>query len=95
MDAEDARKWAQRLSEAAETRMPIEPITSQIPGLSVRDAYTIQTEWTGLKLAAGDSVVGYKLGRVPRLEASWWPIGRLPARRLAIPPTVPGCGVEP
>jgi len=62
MDAEEARKWAQRLSEAAETRMPIEPITSQVPGLSVDDAYAIQTEWADLKLAAGDSVVGYKLG---------------------------------
>ena len=70
MDAEDARKWAQRLSEAAETRMPIEPITSQIPGLSVRDAYTIQTEWSHNTGAHQDSI-SCRSKRSWRLKNDW------------------------
>lgn len=62
MQREEARAWAERLEEAAATRTPIPPLTAVRPDLTVADAYAIQSETTALRLAAGDSIVGYKLG---------------------------------
>lgn len=66
MNPEDASKWADRLAEAADTRIPIEPLTDEVPDLTVADAYAVQSAWTAMKLAAGDSIVGYKLGITSR-----------------------------
>lgn len=66
MDTEEARKYAERLLEAARTRVAIPPLTSDRPDLSVADAYAIQTELVAARLAGGDSIVGYKLGLTSR-----------------------------
>ena len=66
MKQEEARGHAGRLLEAARTRVPIPPLTSERPDLTVADAYAIQTELVASRLAEGDRIVGYKLGITSR-----------------------------
>jgi 2-keto-4-pentenoate hydratase len=58
----DARGVAETLYKAARTRTPIPPLTDADPGMTVADAYAIQSELCDMLLAEGDRVVGYKLG---------------------------------
>ncbi|MGD9734301.1 MAG: 2-keto-4-pentenoate hydratase [Solirubrobacterales bacterium] len=53
---------AARLREAERSGTPIEPLTRTEPGLTLGDAYAIQTENVGARLAAGDVLVGRKIG---------------------------------
>src|SRR3712207_5196937 len=66
MKPEEARQYADRLLDAVRTGVPIAPLTSERPDLSVADAYAIQTEMVASMLARGDHVVGYKLGVTSR-----------------------------
>jgi 2-keto-4-pentenoate hydratase len=58
----DARGVAETLYKAARTRTPIPPLTDADPGMTVADAYAIQSELVEMQLADGDEIVGYKLG---------------------------------
>lgn len=62
MKQEEARGYAERLHEAARTRVPVPPLTSERPDLTAEDGYAIQSELVSMLLADGDTVVGYKLG---------------------------------
>jgi 2-keto-4-pentenoate hydratase len=53
---------AQALDEAWRTRRPIAPITETHPGLTVADAYEIQSRWTAERLSRGEEIVGRKIG---------------------------------
>ncbi len=53
---------AQRLDNAARTRVPIPPLTESDGITSVDTAYAIQTRWTEMRLARGEKVVGRKIG---------------------------------
>ncbi len=53
---------ARRLDEAAQTHVPIPPL-SETEGLtSVERAYAIQTRWTDMRTARGEKVLGRKIG---------------------------------
>lgn len=54
-----AESLSERLLEAERARTPIPPLTDELPGLTVRDAYGIQR---ALVKARGEETVGYKLG---------------------------------
>lgn len=56
------REIADSLFDARATRSPIPPITDTHPGLSVEDAYQIQELNTVRRLAAGEKIVGRKIG---------------------------------
>jgi 2-keto-4-pentenoate hydratase len=58
----EARQYADRLLDAARTRTPIPPLTSERPDMTPADAYAIQSAIVESLLAAGDRIVGYKLG---------------------------------
>lgn len=53
---------AQRLDNAARTRVPILPLTETEGITSVDTAYAIQTRWTQMRAARGEKVVGRKIG---------------------------------
>jgi len=62
MPLTDVAGKARALYEARRTRQPIEPFTDADPDLGMADGYAVQQQLTGLLLADGDSVVGYKVG---------------------------------
>lgn len=53
---------AERLDNAWRTHVPIPPITESDGLTSVETAYAIQTHWTQMRLARGETVVGRKIG---------------------------------
>ena len=57
---------ADRLWQAEFERMPIEPITDSHPGLTVEDAYAIQTVNIERRVAAGRVIRGRKVGLTSR-----------------------------
>ncbi|MEA2251866.1 MAG: 2-keto-4-pentenoate hydratase [Solirubrobacteraceae bacterium] len=52
---------AQDLEAAWTARRPIEPL-SESAGLELRDAYAVQSAWTALRVAAGETIDGRKIG---------------------------------
>jgi 2-oxopent-4-enoate hydratase len=54
--------FADELFGATEHRRPVEPLTDRAPGLSVQDAYAIQTRVIDRRVAAGARVIGRKIG---------------------------------
>lgn len=62
MKEPEARDYAERLLDAARTRTPIAPLTTERPDMTPADAYAIQSAMVESKLAGGDTIVGYKLG---------------------------------
>ncbi|AFH93162.1 2-oxo-hept-4-ene-1,7-dioate hydratase [Providencia stuartii] len=53
---------AQRLNQAEKTREQIRQISLDHPQITIEDAYAIQREWIGLKIAEGRSLKGHKIG---------------------------------
>lgn len=64
-DSRTARH-ADALGNAARTGAPVGPLSEADPGLTVADAYTIQTLNVERALAAGRRVVGHKVGLTSR-----------------------------
>ncbi|WP_267929697.1 fumarylacetoacetate hydrolase family protein [Paraburkholderia sp. ZP32-5] len=56
----------ERLHRALETVTPIDPLTHEDPSLSVSDAYAIQRAMVAHRIAAGQRVVGKKIGITSR-----------------------------
>lgn len=62
---------AQRLNQAEKTREQIRQISLDHPQITIEDAYAIQREWVGLKIAEGRSLKGHKIGLTSRaMQAS-------------------------
>lgn len=57
---------AAELHRAETDRRPIEPLTAKFPDLSLADAYRIQQINIERRLAAGDRIVGHKIGLTAR-----------------------------
>lgn len=55
-------RLAQRLDEAAQTHLPIPPLSESDNLTSVDMAYAIQTRWTEMRTARGEKVLGRKIG---------------------------------
>jgi 2-keto-4-pentenoate hydratase len=53
---------AGELARAQDTREAIAPLTARAPDLTVADAYAIQQHNTDARVAAGDALVGHKIG---------------------------------
>jgi 2-keto-4-pentenoate hydratase len=62
MPVTDVTGKAKALYEARRSRVPIEPFTDADPGLGMADGYAVQQELTGMLLADGDRIIGYKVG---------------------------------
>ncbi len=54
--------WAEYLQDAVEDRREVQGIESQVPELSIDDAYHIQDALIARRLVHGDSLAGAKLG---------------------------------
>jgi 2-keto-4-pentenoate hydratase len=62
MPLTDAPGKARALYEARRSRQPVEPFTDAEPDLGMADGYAIAKLLTGMLVADGDSVIGYKVG---------------------------------
>lgn len=58
----DCKKFAQELFDAEKGHYQIEMLTASNPDMSVEDAYAIQLENVSKKVAAGEKVIGMKIG---------------------------------
>jgi len=66
LDPSAARQIAERLHEAERSRRQIRQLGFSHPDLSIDDAYAIQREWVAIKLAAGRTIRGHKIGLTSR-----------------------------
>ena len=66
IDEATATALGERLFEAWRTRQPIPPLTAERPDLSPADAYAIQQVVVARRLAAGERIVGWKIGLTSR-----------------------------
>jgi 2-oxo-hept-3-ene-1,7-dioate hydratase len=58
----DRKKAAQAMLAAEREAQPCTQLTTTYPGITIEDAYAIQSEVIAAKLAAGRRVVGHKIG---------------------------------
>lgn len=54
--------WAERLLQAEESRVPVEPLTASWPEIDIPTAYQVQLKVVEQKRARGRKVVGMKIG---------------------------------
>ena len=66
LDGPTARRFAEDLETAERSRTQILHISNRVPGMTMADAYAIQSAWMDLKLANGRKPVGYKIGLTSR-----------------------------
>jgi 2-keto-4-pentenoate hydratase len=62
----DATSLAARLRSAWEAREPVEPLSATDGLTDVADAYAVQAAWTDRRLAAGERILGRKIGLTSR-----------------------------
>ena len=58
----DLKRAAALLLEAEKTRTPMVQLSTTWPEITIEDAYSIQSEVTAQKVAAGAKVIGHKVG---------------------------------
>jgi 2-oxo-hept-3-ene-1,7-dioate hydratase len=62
MTPEQHQEAARRLDEAERTRRQIRMISLDHPGMTMADAYAIQSAWRDAQIARGERIVGHKIG---------------------------------
>lgn len=62
MNSEERRAAAQAMLQAERTAQPCTQLTTTYPGITIEDAYAIQSEAIAAKLAAGRKLRGHKIG---------------------------------
>src|SRR5688572_26046813 len=58
----DIERWVDYLLDAVDRRAEVPAISSQTDGLSIEAAYDVQDALVATRVAAGDRIVGAKLG---------------------------------
>lgn len=53
---------ARGLDQAERTGRQMRQLSLQYPGMTISDAYAVQKAWIDLKIAAGDTIYGHKIG---------------------------------
>jgi len=62
MDPPKVEQYADALLAAERDRVPIPPLTDTWPAMSLLEAYAIQERIVAARLAAGETIVGWKVG---------------------------------
>ena len=62
MDEIAVRDAAKQLNESERARTQLRQLSLQYPSMTIDDAYAVQKAWIDLKLAAGRTVRGHKIG---------------------------------
>lgn len=61
-----AEALALRLARAEATCEPVDHFSIEYPGMTILDAYAVQSAWVGAEIASGRSVKGHKVGLTSR-----------------------------
>jgi len=75
LDPSTIQTLALRLDAAEKTRTQIRQFSLDYPSITIDDAYAIQQQWVALKLAAGRSIKGHKIGLTSKAMQSSSNIG--------------------
>ena len=67
MDAQTIAAHGEALFHAWQTRTPVPPLLERMPDLSLDDAYRIQLDFVSRRVAAGETIVGKKIGVTTRV----------------------------
>ena len=70
LDDNTIREAADALYQAEQDRTQIKPLTLTYPDMTMDDAYAVQRAWVDRKVAAGDTITGYKIGLTSRAMQS-------------------------
>ena len=62
MDTSTIEQLGDRLYDALVARQPVAPLTATHPDMTIEDAYHVQQRFMGRRLAAGERVIGKKIG---------------------------------
>ncbi len=62
MDQEKIEQYGAELYQAFVSRRAVEPLLSREPAISIEDAYRIQEQFVARRLAAGETIIGKKIG---------------------------------
>ena len=62
LDQRTIDELARRLDQAEKTRTQIRQFSLEFPGITIDDAYAIQKAWVAMKVAAGRTIKGHKIG---------------------------------
>ncbi len=60
------QQLAAELEQSAQTRTPVEHFSKRHPGMTIEDGYRIGRAWVELQKAAGQTVIGHKIGLTSR-----------------------------
>jgi 2-oxo-hept-3-ene-1,7-dioate hydratase len=67
LERDDIEAAAAALQEAERSHRQIAALTQRFPEMDMDDAYAVQSAWVQNKVAAGDPVIGYKIGLTSRV----------------------------
>src|SRR5580658_5576074 len=62
LDRQTIDDAARRLDQAEKSRTQIRQFSLELPSLTIEDAYAIQKAWVQLKVSAGRTIRGHKIG---------------------------------
>src|SRR6201997_3727008 len=62
LDQKIIDELARRLDQAEKTRTQIRQFSIEFPGITIDEAYAIQKAWVALKVGAGRTIKGHKIG---------------------------------
>lgn len=62
MDQQKIEQYGEELYQAFVSRRAVEPLLSREPDISIEDAYRIQEQFVARRLAAGEKIIGKKIG---------------------------------
>ncbi|MCE1181201.1 MAG: 2-oxopent-4-enoate hydratase [Rhodocyclales bacterium] len=62
MTDEQIHHYGDALYAAWQTRQPIAPLREQVPEITIADAYRIQERFVARRVAAGETIIGKKIG---------------------------------
>ncbi|MEJ6655707.1 MAG: 2-oxopent-4-enoate hydratase [Pseudomonas sp.] len=66
MDKQKIEQYGEELYQAFLERRPVTPLISREPEITINDAYRIQEAFVARRLAAGETIVGKKIGATSR-----------------------------
>ena len=66
LSAPAIKEWAERLDASERTREQVGHLSLAHPGVTIEDAYAVQHAWVEMKLAAGRTIRGHKIGLTSR-----------------------------
>jgi 2-oxo-hept-3-ene-1,7-dioate hydratase len=66
LDASQIQQLAAELDQSEKSRVQVEHFSKRFPGMTIEDGYGVSRAWVAMKIAAGRTVRGHKIGLTSR-----------------------------